>query len=198
MYGRIHATSRAAPSIVIGRGVVAFMLLLLFHRQFEEGFRQGELLLHLLLAQTIVLHVEESNVMNSMFELLCETLFATWTIEVLEIKRYRFCPIQRLFGLGWLLVGCEVALVVLLRVRGRTCQGVLRLERFCGSLSFTVAGLPFGTTCPRVLPSRAVFQRTVLGTSYATRWCNTALTLRHLRLTIHESDHRKCRMEKQL
>jgi hypothetical protein len=82
----------AAPTIVVRLGVFDLVLLLLLDWELKEVLRQSELLVDLLLAQTIVLDVEEADVMNRVLQLLRETLLSTWTVVVLEIEGDEFGP----------------------------------------------------------------------------------------------------------
>lgn len=58
-----------SPAVVVGLGVVAFILGLLFGGELEEVLGQGELLIHRVLVQAEVLDVEESDVVDGVGEL---------------------------------------------------------------------------------------------------------------------------------
>jgi hypothetical protein len=53
-----EGTTRSAPAVVVGCGIVTLVLLLLRYWELEEMFRQGELVVNLLLSKAKVLDVK--------------------------------------------------------------------------------------------------------------------------------------------
>ena len=130
-----NISSGSAPAIIISCSIVYLVFLFLFDGELKEILRESELLIYLFLAQTKVLDVEESDVVNGMFELFGQAFFASWSVVILKIESDQLSPGQIGFCFWWMCVGFEILKGVLFEVHG----GSLNCGGFCRSSSHFVS-----------------------------------------------------------
>ncbi|CAG9985185.1 unnamed protein product [Clonostachys byssicola] len=73
---------------------ISTVLELLLGGQLEKVLPNGELLIDLLLAEAKVYDVEETDLLQSLEQLVGESLFASRLVELGQIKRYQISPIH--------------------------------------------------------------------------------------------------------